>query len=368
MSVDNKNAGEKTYNVENYDKDSSSIDPQLFISLTTDFPKDIGNKRIEEMTIREINYLLYDQSHEASLECYMECLETFTENLWFYDKRSAHMVLETSFSDVSALLKRVRDIIKLKERTSAEDSSNPLDTAWHLLNKLSAIIDCERQMKFIEDGIDQIQNKVDEVETALSSSKEKIKAIEKDVSKVGTALSDTLSDAVSDANKDMISVMGIFTSIVVVVMSLVITSSSWLNNASGASALIAFIVPSCVAILTVCALTFFLNLLTKNKSEKIIPWLVVGGMTLLIGCVAIFCFSKKEVLPHNRLIFEVDKYVVDDPNDTNGERIINIQFAENVETSDGIHAVEVVIDHQRETDCIIHNNLIYYCVTHNKFE
>lgn len=369
MSARDKTSSPDVYDVNNYDRESSAVEPQLAESLTHDFPADLANyKSISVMSVREINFLLYDQTHNASSECYMYCLEKFTDNLWFYDKKNVHEILETSFPDIKALQERVQEIIRSKYGTTGEDGNNPLDTAWHLLNKLSAIIDKERQMRFIEDGVNHIREYVDESHKSFSNDvaevRDMLSLAESDASDIRLEL----SKALSEANKDTISVMGIFTSIIVIIMSLVITSSSWLNNASGASAIVAFIVPSCVSILVVCALTYFLNLLTREKSEKIIPWIVIGVITFLIGCTAIWIFSGKEALPHNRLVFEVDKYASIDPNDATGERIINIHFTETVMMSDGEHDVEVVIDNQKESDCLIHNGLIYYCTTHNRFE
>lgn len=364
MSADDEVLLDYTNNVNKNDSESTAVEPELSKSLMHDFSIDLaGYRGIDKMSIRDINTLLYDKKHEASSKCYMYCLEEFTDNLWFYERESVHEILEASFSDIKSLQGRVQEIIKSLNDTTEGDSDNPLDTAWHLLNKLSAIIDRERQMRFIEEGISRIQDHVDGSHTSLSEDMEKVRKVLNSAKRK----TDYTMKALSNAYKDMFSVMGIFTSIIVVIMSLVITSSSWLNNAYGASAIIAFVIPSCMALFVVCVLTYFLNLSTKNKSGKA-PWVVVGIATILIGCATIIFLGNKQIAPHNRLVFEVEKYSTIDPDNATGERIIKIHFDEKVMMSDGEHDVEVVIDNQKESDCLIHNGLIYYCTTHSRFE
>lgn len=341
--------------VDSYDKEDGSAHDDIIRSLTVDFPESIKKfGDISKQSVRRINSLLYDQTHKESHECYIECLQRFVNNPSFYDEKSIHETIEACLSDVESLCKRMQVIIELLDSNNTAEISkedNPRDTAIHLENRLSAIVDRAKLIQFTELEVERLKESVEQFNQDLSSSTKSVEKIKNDL---------------AEANKDMIAVMGIFTSIIVVIMSLVITSSSWLNNAAGASAIIAFVIPSCVAVLAVCALTALLNLLIKEK--KLMPWLLVAFFTLAIGCVTMWQFGNKEVLSHNRLVFEVDKYASADPSNVTGERIINIHFTEKIITSDGEHEVEVVIDNQKETDCLIHNDLIYYCITHNRFE
>lgn len=357
-------AEDKTLSLDSYDNENNtSQDNSVIESLLNDFPKSVEEMGdISQSSIREINALLYDTKHEASTDCYMDSLQQFVDNLWFYDIKIANNIFEVCLSDVESLLKRIRKIID--SNNGVHDDDNPIDTALYLQNRLVAIIDRVKQVQFVGKGIHRIEGYTEASNTKLSN---RVKKISEEITSFQQDVAE-MKKSLSEANKDMVAVMGIFTSIIVVIMSLVITSSSWLNNASGASAVIAFIIPSCVAILAVCAITMFLNIIIKDKKQNYIPWGIVFGATLIIGIVTLLAFGKMEVLPHNRLVFEVDKYATVDPDDTTGEKVINIHFTEKITTLDGEHEIEVIIDNQKESDCVIHNNLIYYCITHNRFE
>ena len=352
------------------DEDKLSLD-SIIKSLTSDFPKSIKNLGdISKLSVRSINSMLYDEVHSSSHERYIECLQKFVNNPSSYDEDSIHETIETCLTDVESLYKRVCEIIVLLDSNNTVSivlEDNPRDTASHLENRLSAIVDRAKLIQFTESETRRFKETVERFQENLSASAVSVTKLQEELSDSKDNVEKLTTD-LSAANKDMVAVMGVFTSIIVVVMSLVITSSSWLNNASGASAIIAFIIPSCVAVLAVCALTFFLRLLINSEKGSYTPWIVIASLVFVLGCVSIVAFGKKQIAPHNRLVFEVNKYAAVDPNNVAGERTINIHFTEKVTTLDGEHDVEVVIDNQKESDCLIHNGLIYYCITHNRFE
>lgn len=356
MSAENK--------LDSYEKEAESAHLAIIWSLTRDFPQSMRNiGDTSNQSVLTINSLLYDEPHDSSTKCYIECLQELVNNPSSYGEANIYEAIETFLSDVELLYSRIREIIELLDNGGIHNFSleeNPKDTAHHLENRLSAIIDRAKLIQFTEREVERLSKSVEKFKNDVSISMESVSKIRDDISQ--------FDEEISDANKDMIAVMGVFTSIIVVIMSVVITSSSWLNNASGASAIIAFIIPSCVAVLAACAIIVFLNIIIQDKKHNYTPLCVVFGITLLIGIVTLWVFGNKEVLPHNRLVFEVDNYATVAPDSVTGERIINIHFTEKIITSDGAHNVEVVIDNQKESDCLIHNDLIYYCITHNRFE
>ena len=64
----------------------------------------------------------------------------------------------------------------------------------------------------------------------------------------------------------VLSLMGVFSAVITLIMSVVLTSTAWLNNANGASALIAFVVPNMVALLSVSVLLSFIYLYTRKNN------------------------------------------------------------------------------------------------------
>lgn len=102
----------------------------------------------------------------------------------------------------------------------------------------------------------------------------------------------------------VLSLMGIFSAIITLIMSMVITSSSWLNNADGASAIIAFVIPNLIALISVFTLLslifFYLHRDTSAKNEpcskhkKSVAFTIV--IAALLVCVILccwFCLSSK---------------------------------------------------------------------------
>lgn len=367
--------------------ESRTIPVHIYNSLISDFPKSIKNVGdISTLSVREIDNLLYKTEHDASNDCYMNCLQEFSNNLWSYedDNDGIREVSEVCLHEVELLLERIRFIISDPEIPI--DDENPQGTADWIKNALVGVIDRIKQMLFIDEGINRIEGLINESKHQLESN---VDAVKKDIYSFEESVADIqetfkrevgrikkgfrgevnkIKKDLSETNKDMLSVMGVFTSIIVLIMTLVITSSSWLNNANGASAVIAFLIPSCVVILSVCALTALLSFWIKSDKRSLVPCSVVAVLTIVIGCIGMWKFGMHEVEQHNRLVFEVDRYASIDPDDPTGERIINIHFTEKISTFDGEHEIEVIIDNQKESDCIIHNNLIYYCITHNRFE
>ena len=108
------------------------------------------------------------------------------------------------------------------------------------------------------------------------------------VNETKEALKDTERNLISH----VLSVMGIFTAITTIIMSVVTTSSAWLNNANSSSAIIAFIVPNLVtifAILVLMAVIFgYQKMIMKDLSEKpdrLLPMLLT--FAIILGGVSV---------------------------------------------------------------------------------
>ena len=82
----------------------------------------------------------------------------------------------------------------------------------------------------------------------------------KDIEDTANAVREEIDESEHNILAHVLSLMGIFSAIITLIMSVVITSASWLNTANGASAIIAFIVPNLVtliAVFTLLSLIFF---------------------------------------------------------------------------------------------------------------
>ena len=92
-----------------------------------------------------------------------------------------------------------------------------------------------------------------------------------EMQKAGKKEKEDISQLEHTTLSHVLSIMGIFSAVITLIISVVVTSSSWLNNADGATAPIAFIVPNLVTLIAVFALMalvyFFVHHDNENEKE-----------------------------------------------------------------------------------------------------
>ncbi len=98
----------------------------------------------------------------------------------------------------------------------------------------------------------------------------------------------TIQDKISDSERGMVghvmSLVGVFSAITMIIMSLVQTSTSWLNSADEASALLAFVVPNAVAILASVVLLSFLGWYwAKDENQR-----NICARMMVLSCALVF--------------------------------------------------------------------------------
>ena len=180
-----------------------------------------------------------------------------------------------------------------------------------------------------------------------------------------------LQDSEHNVLTHVLALMGVFSAVITIVMSVVITSSSWLNNADGASAVLAFVIPNAVAILAVIVLMFLVFLYTnastgsdthpiKSKVAKnlfITLLVIVVVLTGLLIWTAV-SYTQKCEPNHTHYIICPDEYTIASqkiPNSNSEELYLQFIFEEK--------------NYRFEFDeRYIHNGNLYYCQEHNTIE
>lgn len=213
--------------------------------------------------------------------------------------------------------------------------------------------------------------------------------IGKSVSSFETNLQNKTTETINKIEPQIMStiltVMGVFTAIITIVMSVVITSGSWLNNANGASAIVAFIVPNLVA---VTAMVVLLTIVFSRKNEKIIvipgrdwesknvieknlrkskSYLKISVGALILCLVAMLSISVKEmknsVEPHTRYIITEDMYDIN---------IYEFDVKENEEPKEPEVKIEFDFVGMNKSiaydEKYIHDGNLYYCEEHDRLE
>lgn len=210
---------------------------------------------------------------------------------------------------------------------------------------------------------------------------------------------------------NIVTLMGVFSSVIVVILTLLTTSSTWLSTANRSSILIAFVVPTGIAVLAVCALTALINVIinntrvvkkddkTEEKSEvketnglpdgiktiindflsKWAAWLCISVMTILIVIVTIMIADRSEKNGKHYIIkYEVNptqnEEIVSYGNDIAGETLGATDIDN---TKPEMYVYQEIILPNGETymhkltfedENIREDGCVYYCILHGCFE
>lgn len=183
---------------------------------------------------------------------------------------------------------------------------------------------------------------------------------------------------------NIISLLGVFSSIIVVILTLITTSSSWLANANNISVLIAFVVPAGIITLAICALTAIVRSTLEHQTDVTQPnekkniwqnishafkkwalWLVVVLITSLIVCGTIhFCESKNNKTKHYLIKCSptTDSDFTEDEQSVSQQQLFILQ--ETILPTGETNTIKIPCDN----DDIHSDGFVYYCLLHESFE
>ncbi len=106
----------------------------------------------------------------------------------------------------------------------------------------------------------QVTKWIDDAKTQLDEQKEEIERKAKFVQ-------EQIDNSEHTILSHVLTLMGIFSAIITIILSVIITSSSWINNSDKADAVVAFVVPNAVALMSV---TLLLSLIfAHNRQNRI---------------------------------------------------------------------------------------------------
>ena len=278
-------------------------------------------KELDDLRISELNLAKFEKIQE-----YVQTMELILES-----DLNEIQVLE-SFPEYGAKAKRI--IKRIDSGDFAKDLKRPTQrTAFRTrirrimldmatigkINNTSMVSESKRRYE-LDKMVKVLNAHIDEAKNVMTEEKEDISQLEH------TTLSHVLS------------LMGIFSAIITMVMSAVITSTSWLNNADNASGIIGFAVPNCIALIAVVVMMTFVYLYIhrgtviihhyappkekkttgRHKEEKKNPILLVIAIVILVSVIALSVASAFIALavikdvnkPHERYIISESEYRV----------------------------------------------------------
>ncbi len=241
--------------------------------------------------------------------------------------------------------------------------------------------DVERDIKQL---VDNAQTNITNVQTNIKKAEKNIasyigkryKSFEKTIDEESKKAIDKIEPQLMST---VLTLMGVFSAIITIIMSVVITSTSWLNNATGASAIIAFIIPNLVTVLSIVVL---LGIVFRHKEKVVViptkDWdskrvvsiflkksktffvcsLVIIAIFIGVILAVTFYELKSTNKPHIRYVLSEEMYECVEVFDDKGKKvdeIIEFNFNQN--------------NYQFEyDDNYFHNRNLYFCEEHNTLE
>lgn len=220
---------------------------------------------IQNLSIKDINDIFFDDTvPNAPGRHYNGLIEEFLSGPEFY-KKEIEIIVDGYLSIVSDLQERVQRLI-LEGKTDEQNPDYRSSTATYLDARLTSICERTKLVLSVYKDVDQLHEQLGKIASSVNTLSGEVTGIS------------TTSEQIMP---NIISLLGVFSSIIVVILSLITTSSTWLSNANDISVLIAFVVPAGIITLAVCALTALIRSLldsqtngNKAQSKDTKPWWV----------------------------------------------------------------------------------------------
>ena len=182
---------------------------------------------------------------------------------------------------------------------------------------------------------------------------------------------DELHDTEGKVVSHVLTLMGVFTSVIAIILSVIITTSSWLNNASSSSAIIAFTIPNLVTLVAVISVVLLIYMYQKSmyppvlkegdkpsKTPTIISVILLVVIFLITFFMAIMAYRTVRTEPHVRYVISCFEYVVNEEQDLS-----------TLETHKYIEFVFEGKSYKYSYDeSYFHDSNLYFCPFHNELE
>ena len=233
--------------------------------------------------------------------------------------------------------------------------------------------DTQRQLEEQAQRLQETKKQLEEQAQRLQETKNQFDKQAEDIGKASTAALTEIRGAEGKIISHVLTLMGTFSAVITIILSIVVTSSSWLNNATSSSAIIAFVVPNLVTLSAVAALviliyvfhkSFYPPLLMPNEKPSKVPD-IVSAILLVFILIATLTLSvtanrhaEIESKSHIRYVIANNQYdvveILDEATDTQ-LKFFEFTFEE--------------CNYQFPFDKeFLHNSSIYYCIEHGTLE
>lgn len=225
-------------------------------------------------------------------------------------------------------------------------------------------------VKDYDDKKTKLESHIQEIEKTTQTT------LDKQTDAIKTTSEETLEEIQSAEGKivsHVLTLMGVFSAVITIILSIVVTSSSWLNNATNSSAIVAFIVPNLVTLFAVISVVllvymyhkaFYPPVLKQNQSPSKAPTIISAILLVTILLITIivsllaYRYADIDKKPHLRYVIHDTDYEIVEVIDQETDKTHKyFEF-----TLDGIN-------YQFEYDKnYLHQSDVYFCLEHNTLE
>lgn len=229
---------------------------------------------------------------------------------------------------------------------------------------------------------DELEIKINELDSTTKYSLKKQEGIQKElhntvkgkIAQIDTIANKTLDELQSTEGKmvsHVLTLMGVFTSVIAIILSVIITTSSWLNNASSSSAIIAFTIPNLVTLVAVISVVLLIYLYQKSmyppavrdgdkpqKAPTIISVILLLVILLITIFMATLAYRTVRSDPHVRYVISESEYVVNEEQDSN-----TLEMHKYIEFVFEGKSYKFAYD-----ESYFHDSNLYYCPAHKTLE
>ena len=256
----------------------------------------------------------------------------------------------------------------------------------------------------LQDTIADYNNKKTEIDLQLKDSSKLVRTLGEEIQNFEIDVEDfqsRMDESEHTILTHVLTLMGIFSAVITIIMSIVVTSSSWLNNADASSAIVAFVIPNLVALLAVSSLVLlvFIYVQFSNKTPKVVKKktikkikkdsseiqdstiettrserkerkgsraaIVFFSILLLIICVTSLAmadvsiaYTRKNSIPHMRYVIPKSNYqIVEETSSETSEIELYFEFI--------FEDINYQITYDEK---LVHFGNLYFCKEHNTLE
>lgn len=236
------------------------------------------------------------------------------------------------------------------------------DMIVDLKSRLNTFLIAFNYQKKIESSVSSMGKTFSEFNDKITKEEQVISDSLKDTKiKLDSAVDKAVTEAVQKNTTHTLTLMGVFTAVIAMVVSVAVTSSSWLSSANGASAIIAFVIPNLVTIIGILLILSFITFIYREGRKRQIFSAVVFGVLITFAVI----FS---IINIPRMITNVREGTIIHDRHILSENEFEIVKSTEEEPISFVFTFEFTEYTFKYDERLLHDGSLYFCEEHKTLE